>query len=84
MMSKVWFAPHRKSPYPLLALSIYGQTPVSRTLYVSACSHQKPVFGPQLPAAVVPTATYGELHPWFLKGTSLSVQSECLCHGCTQ
>ena len=23
----------------------------------------EPVFGPQLPAAVVPTATYGELHP---------------------
>ena len=28
--SKVQFAPHRKSPYPHLAPSIYGQTPVSR------------------------------------------------------
>ena len=30
MMSKVWFAPHRKSPFPHLAPSMYGQTPVSR------------------------------------------------------
>ena len=30
MTSKVQFAPHRKSPYPHLAPSIYGQTPMSR------------------------------------------------------
>ena len=31
------------------------------TLYVHVLT--EPVLGPQLPAAVVPTATYGELHP---------------------
>ena len=30
MTSKVWFAPHRKSPFPHLAPSKYGPTPVSR------------------------------------------------------
>ena len=39
---------------------------------------------PQLPAAVVPTATYGELHPGSFKGTSLPAQLECLCCGNTQ
>ena len=40
------------------------------------------VLGPQLPAAVVPTATYGKLHPGFVKGTSLPAQSDCPCHRC--
>ena len=36
IMSKVWFVPHRKSPFPPLAPSIYGQTPVSRD---TACTY---------------------------------------------
>ena len=34
----------------------------------------EPVLGPQLPAAVVPTATYGELHPGSLR------VPVCLCN----
>ena len=36
--------------------------------------------GPQLPAAVVPIATYGELHPGSFEGTSLLTQYEHSCH----
>ena len=43
----------------------------------------EPALGPQLPAVVVPTATYGELYPGSFKGTSLPVQPEHLCHGGT-
>ena len=35
----------------------------------------EPVLGPQLPAAVVPIATYGELHPGSFKGTSLPMHN---------
>ena len=43
----------------------------------------EPALGPQLPAAVVPIATYGELHPGSFKGTSLPMQYEHSCHGDT-
>ena len=38
--------------------------------------------GLQLPAAVVPTRYLWGTTPLFFKGTSMTVQSECLCCGC--
>ena len=41
----------------------------------------EPALGPQLPAAVVPIATYGELHPGSSRGTDLPTQHELASRG---
>ena len=43
----------------------------------------EPVLSPQLPAAVVPIATYGELHPGSSRVPVCLPQLEHLCHGDT-
>ena len=44
-------------------VSIHGHTDVQGTLSCGLHVLAKPAWGPQLPASVVPTATYGKLHP---------------------
>ena len=47
MTSKVWFALQRKSPFPHLAPSMYGQTPVSRD---TACEYMSSWSWPLVPS----------------------------------
>ena len=82
MTSKVQFTPHRKSPFPHLAPSMYGQTPVSRTLHASTCPHRASAWSPVASSSGTHSYLWGTT-PWFLKGTSLSAQSEHPCHGST-
>ena len=41
----------------------------------------EPALGPQLPAAVVPIATYGRATSWLIEGTNLPTQHELVSHG---
>ena len=71
MTSKVQFAPHRKSPFPHLAPSMYGQTPVSRDTaceYVSSWS-----WSPVASSSGTHSYLWGTT-PWFLK------VPVCLCN----
>ena len=60
-MSRAQSAPHGRSLFPHLVSQCTWQCHCQGTLYVGPCAC-KPMPGPQLPTAVVPTATYGELH----------------------
>ena len=62
-MSKVQFAPHRKVTIPPFStINIWANTSVKgHCMQVHVLTG--PALGPQLPAVVVPTATYRELHP---------------------
>ena len=47
---------------PFSTVSVHANTSVKgHCMWVHV--HTEPMLGPQLPVAVVPTATYGELHP---------------------
>ena len=74
MVLKVLFAPHRRSRSHLFqTVNIKANAGVK-----GHCTKvhvlMEPVLGPQLPAAVVPIATYGELHPGSLR------VPVCLCN----
>ena len=82
MMSKIWFVLHRKSLFPHLAPSMCGPTPVSRDTACEYMSSWNWCLVPSCSSSGTHSYLWGTT-PWFLKGTSLSVQFEHLCHGST-
>ena len=59
---------------PFSTINVWANTSV-RGHYMQVHVLTELALSPQLPAAVVPTATYGETMSWFLKSTSLPAQS---------
>ena len=81
-MSKVQFAPQKRSLFSHLAHSMCRPIPVLGTLHVGSCPHRT---GTQSPVASS-SGTYNYLWgtmSWFPKSTSLSMQLEHLCCGNT-
>ena len=58
-----------------------GKHKCQRTLYASACSNRTSAWSPVSSSSGGHSYLWGTT-PWFLKGSSLSAQSECLCHKC--
>ena len=59
-----------------------GKHQCQGTLHVSTCPNRASTWSPVASTGGTHSYLWGTT-PWFLKGTSLSVQSEHPCHGCT-